>query len=314
MIDLENLREAQGGLAGVARRTPLLPLEGLPGVAWPVRLKAEFQQPIGAFKIRGAWTAIRRLPPMIRARGVVTSSSGNHGLGVAFAAHRLGIRAVVVTPESVAAIKAEGIEREGAELRRVGAERGPAQLAEAIRLASEEGMTLIPPYDHPDVIAGQGTCGMEILEDWPEVTTLVAPVGGGGLLAGICLAARALGRDVRIVGVEPASIPKLSVAMSAGHPVTLERGTSLADGLLTRSVGDLTWPVIQEVVHDVVSVTEAEIGAAVRWLGARGLRVEPSGAVSTAAILSGKLVPTGATAVVSTGGNVDPTRYAELVA
>ena len=315
MISLDNLRDAQAGLVGVAVRTPLIPLLAIPGILHPVRMKAEFQQPIGAFKIRGAWTAIHRLTPAERARGVVTSSSGNHGLGVAFAAHRLGIRAVVVTPESVSGVKAEGIERLGAELLRVGARRGPEQMAAAVRVAREQGLALIPPYDHLDVIAGQGTCGVEILEDWPELSTIVVPVGGGGLLAGICSAVRALRPDVRVVAVEPCGIPKLSAAFAAGKPVMLDDGGStLADGLQTRTVGDLTFPMIREVVHDVVSVTDGEIATAVRWLAQQSLRVEPSGAVSTAALLAGKVSPSGPVVVVSSGGNVDPARYAELVA
>ncbi len=314
-LDLADLRDAQAGLTGVAVRTPLIPLDGFPGILHPVRLKAEFQQPIGAFKIRGAWTAIHRLPANARARGVVTASSGNHGLGVAFAAHRLGIRAVVVAPESITGVKARGIEQLGAELLLVGPRRGPEQMAAAIRVAAQEGLTVIPPFDHADVIAGQGTCGLEILEDWPEVTMIVVPVGGGGLLAGICSAVRALRPDVRVVAVEPSDIPKLSAAFAAGGPVTLgDEGSSLADGLLTRAVGDLAWPVICDTVHDVVAVTDAEIAAALRWLGHRSLRVEPSGAVTTAALLGGKVHPAGPAVVVSSGGNVDPARYAELVA
>ncbi len=314
-LDLADLREAQAGLAGVATRTSLIPLDGFPGILHPVRLKAEFQQPIGAFKIRGAWTAICRLPDAERARGVVTSSSGNHGLGVAFAAHRLGIRAVVVTPESVSGVKAEGIERLGAELLRVGKRRGPEQTAAAIRVAETEGLALIPPYDHADVIAGQATCGLEILEDWPDVTMIVVPVGGGGLLAGICSAVRALRPDVRVVAVEPSGIPKLSAAFAAGRPMMLgEEGNSLADGLLTRTVGDLNWPIIRDTVAEVAAATDEEITAAMRWLGQRSIRVEPSGAVSTAALLAGKVHPTGPVVLVSSGGNVDPARYAELMA
>lgn len=309
---LDNLKDAQAGLAGIAERTPLVPLDGLvPGV--DVRLKAEQLQPIGAFKIRGAWTAIRRLPPEVRERGVVTSSSGNHGLGIAFAANRHAIPAVVVMPESAPGVKVAGVKGYGAEVVQVGKQRGPEQTAEAERLVAERGMTMIPPYDHPDVIAGQATCGLEILEDWPEVRTIVAPVGGGGLLAGICAAVAALRPDVRVVAVEPAAIPKLSAALESGSPRTLDAGTSLADGLLTRSVGDLTWPIIQRTVREVAAVTDDDITRAMRWLAARGMRVEPSGAVTTAAVLAGKVRLDGATALVATGGNVDPARYEGLV-
>jgi threonine dehydratase len=313
MIDLANLRDAQAGLDGVSLRTPLIPLP-LPGTNGQVRLKAEQLQPIHAFKIRGAWTAIRRLDPAVRQTGVVTSSSGNHGLGVAYAAQRLGVRAVVVMPESAPAIKANGIRALGAEVVLAGKIRSAEQTVEAERIARDEGMTLIPPYDHRDVIAGQGTVAMEILEQWPEVETIVVPVGGGGLLAGTCAAVRALARTTRVIAVEPAGIPKLSAAVTAGKPTILTGGTSLADGLLTMSVGSLTWPLIHETLDHVVAVTDAELRSAVRWLGDHDLRVEPSGSATTAAILAGKIPVTGPTVVICTGSNVDPARYQELVA
>jgi threonine dehydratase len=306
---LADLREAQAGLLGVAEHTPLIALPG----SRPVRVKAEFRQPIGAFKIRGAWTAVRRLPDGDRARGVVTSSSGNHGLGVAFAAQRHGIPAVVVMPESAPAVKVAGVRALGGEVIQVGKTRGPEQTAEAERLMAERGLCFIPPYDHPDVIAGQGTCGLEILEEWPEVGTLVVPVGGGGLLAGICAAVRVFRPAVRVIAVEPDGIRKLSAARAAGGPVELDGGTSLADGLLTRSVGQLTWPLIAPTVHEVLAVTDPEIQTAMRWLASHGLRVEPSGAVTTAAWLAGRVTGTDPIALVATGGNVDPARYDALV-
>lgn len=310
-LDLADLRDAHAGLAGVGVRTSLRPLD-LP-IPHPVRLKGEHEQPIGAFKIRGAWTALRRLPAALRDRGVVTSSSGNHGLGLAHAAARLGVRAVIVMPASAPRVKQEGIAAAGGEVRLIGSVRGPEQQAEAERLASEEGLAFIPPYDHLDVIAGQGTCTLEILEEWPEVTTLVVPVGGGGLLAGACAAATALDHPVRIIAVEPAPIPKLSAALAAGRPVDLPGGTSLADGLLTRSVGSLTFPVIRPRLHGVVAVTDDDLRQALRWLDARGVRAEPSGAATVAALLAGRIAPEGPTVAICTGGNVDPARYRELV-
>ena len=312
-LSLENLREAQAGLAEIAVRTPLIPLALHEIFPHEVRLKAEHLQPIGAFKLRGAWTAVRRLSAEARARGVVTSSSGNHGLGIAYSAQQHGIRAVIVMPENAPTIKVDGVRRMGGEVVLIGKVRGPEQTAEAERLAAG-GLALIPPFDHPDVMAGQASCAIEILEEWPEVRTIVSPVGGGGLLAGTCAAVRALRDDVNIVAVEPASIPKLSRALAANTPVTLDPGTSLADGLLTRSVGDLTWPIIRDMVRDVVAVTDPEIREALRWLGSLGHRVEPSGAVTTAAMLSGKISPVGPTALICSGGNVDPERYAELMA
>jgi threonine dehydratase len=311
-IDLANLQEARAGLAGVAERTPLIPLPLAP--PHDVRLKAENLQPIGAFKIRGAWTALRRLDPDARSRGVVTSSSGNHGLGVAFAAQRLGIRAVVVMPESAPAVKVDGVRRLGAQVVLKGKTRGPEQTAEAERFVAEDGLVMIPPFDHPDVIAGQGTLGLELLDQWPDVRTILVPIGGGGLLAGVCSAVRAAQANVRVIAVEPAAIPKLSAAMSADRPTTLSDGASLADGLLTKSVGALTFPIIRATVSRVIGVTDDQLRDAMRWLGEHDLRVEPSGSATTAAVLSGQYVVDGPTALVCTGGNVDPARYQELTA
>ncbi|HPF60927.1 MAG TPA: threonine/serine dehydratase [Gemmatimonadales bacterium] len=309
--DAASLEAARAGLAGIAERTPLL---DVPGYPHPVRLKAEHLQPIAAFKIRGAWTAISRLDPAERARGIVTSSSGNHGYAVAWAAHRLGVPAVVVMPENTAQVKQDNVRSVGGEVRLVGATRGPEQQAAADEIAARDGLVMIPPYDHPDVIAGQATCAMEILEEWPDVTTLVVGCGGGGLLAGTCLAVEASGRDIRVVGVEPEQVPKLSMARAAGHPADVSGGTSLADGMLTRSVGQLTWPIIAPVLDEVIGVSDDDLRAAMRALADLGVRAEPSGAAPMAALVSGRLVLDGPTAMIVSGGNVDPSRYARLVA
>lgn len=244
---------------------------------------------------------------------MVTSSSGNHGYGIAWAAHRLGVPAVVVMPEATSPTKLENVRSVGGDVRLVGATRGPEQYLEAERIALTEGKTLIPPFDHPDVIAGQATCGMEILEDWPEVASIVVPTGGGGLLAGTCLAVRTSARPVRLVGIEPEGIPKLSMAIRAGFPVDLPAGTSLADGMLTRSIGALTWPIIAPMISEAIGVTDDEILAALRWLDGRGIKVEPSGATSVAALLSGKLTLSGPTALIVSGGNVASDRYDDWV-
>lgn len=313
---LENLREAQAGLAGVAVRTPLLPLTALAAcLDAPAWLKAEFAQPIGAFKIRGAYTALRRLPPDVRARGVVTNSSGNHGQGIACAAHAFGIRAVVVMPGNTPQVKIDGVKRWGGEVVLAGERRSPEQQQRAEEIAKTEGLPLIPPYDHPDVIAGQGTCGLEILDDLPSVTTLLVPVSGGGLLGGTCSAVRALRPDVEVIAVEPAGAAKLGAALAAGHPVRLPEARSMADGLLTPQVGDLTWPLIRQVVTRAIAVTEDEIAAAVRWLHhSAGVQVEPSGAVAFAALLAGKVRPAGTVVAIASGGNVDPALFRRLVA
>lgn len=308
--DPADLARARAALHRVAAHTPLIDVDGF---AHPVRLKAEYLQPIGAFKIRGAWTALSRLDEAARARGVVTSSSGNHGYGIAWAAHRLGMRAAVVMPESTPKIKQDNIRSVGGEVHLVGAVRGPEQFTFAEGLAERDGLTLIHPYDHPDVIAGQATCTMEILEDWPEVTTVVIPTGGGGLLSGGGVAARAAGRSLRFVGVEPERIPKLSRALEAGQPVDVGAGTSLADGILTRSVGRLTWPIIHAMDVEAIGVSDAEIRDGLRWLAVRGIRAEPSGAAPVAALLSGRLALSGPTVLVISGGNVDPAVYAQLV-
>lgn len=312
---IDSIRAAHRALAGIAERTPLAELRGLganvPAGAW---LKCEQLQPIGAFKIRGAFTAVSRLAPEVRARGVVTSSSGNHGQGVAWAARHFGVRAVVVMPESAPGVKVDGVRGLGGEVVFAGAVRGAEQLARAEQFVAEAGLTMIPPFDHPDVIAGQGTCGLEILEDRPDVQMLLVPIGGGGLLAGISAAVAAVAPQVEVIGVEPVGAAKLSAALAAGHPTTIAPTASLADGLLPRSVGTLTWEVIRRVVRRAVQVSDEEIATTVKWLHAQGLHVEPSGAVSTAALLFGHVHPTGPAVAVATGGNVDPTVYARLVA
>jgi threonine dehydratase len=309
---IDRIRDAARRLDGVALRTPLLDVTGLVGCATgtaglpPIYLKLEQLQPIGAFKIRGAYTALSRLAPAARARGVVTSSSGNHGQAVAWAARAFGVRAVVVMPESAARVKVDGVRASGGEVLFAGATRSPEQTREAERLASEEGLALIPPFDHPDVIEGQGTVGLEILEQCPDVEAILVPVGGGGLVAGIAAAAAGIKPGVRIVGVEPAGAPKLTAALAAGGPTTLPSTESLADGLLTRSVGALTWQVIRTGVREAVRVSELEIARAVRLLYDEArLTVEPSGAVTTAALLAGHVRPTGPTVAVVSGGNVD---------
>jgi threonine dehydratase len=313
-VSLEALRDAAKGLEGIAVRTPLVELPSLTkqsGVS--VALKCEHLQPIGAFKIRGAYTAISRIPAAIRANGVITYSSGNHGQAVAFAARLLGIGAVVVMPERAPAIKVEGVKRLGGEV--VIAGNSSAERYEQARLLAEtRGLAMVPPYESLDVIAGQGTCGLEILEAMPSVETILVPVGGGGLIAGIAAAVSALKPSVQVIGVEPAGAPKLARALEAGRPVKLDHTQSLADGLLPLSIGELPFAVLSGVVREAVQVSEEEIAAAVRFLFREGeLSVEPSGAVTTAALLSRKVRPAGPTVAVLSGGNVDPELLHRLV-
>ena len=314
-VPLEVLRSAAKGLDGIAVRTPLLEVPALSDrLGLSIALKCEHVQPVGAFKIRGAYTAISHIPPEIRARGVITYSSGNHGQAVAYAARLLGIQAVVVMPERAPAIKVEGVRRHGGEV--IIAGNTSADRAERARtLAEERNLAVVPPYESLDVIAGQGTCGLEILEQWPQVETILVPVGGGGLIAGISAAVAALKPGVRVIGVEPVGAPKLTRALEAGRPVKLDRTESLADGLLPLSIGELPFAVLSTVVREAVLVSDQEITAAVRFLSREAaVSAEPSGAATTAALLSGKVTGTGRTAAVVSGGNVDPDLLKRLVA
>jgi threonine dehydratase len=314
-VTLESLRAAARVLEGVAARTPLLELPDLAArVGAPVLLKCELLQPVGAFKIRGAYNAVARAAAA-GARGMVTQSSGNHGQAVAFAARRFGLHAVVVMPASTPAVKVEGVRGHGGEVVFAGATRSGEQRLRAEAISREQDLVMIPPYDHPDVIAGQGTCGLEILEQRPDVGTILVPVSGGGLIAGISVAVAALAPAVRVVGVEPVGAAKLSAALAAGAPRTLDHTESIADGLLAPSVGNLTFDILRQVVREAVTVEEEEIAAAVRYLHVHtGLRAEPSGAVAVAALLAGRVRPAGPTVAVLSGGNVDPDLYQRLVA
>ena len=314
LVPLEALRNAARALEGVAVRTPL---HGVPllqqQLGLPVAAKCEHLQPVGAFKIRGAYTAVSRIDERSRANGVITYSSGNHGQAVAMAARLLGTKAVVVMPERAPAIKVAGVRRLGGEVVIAG-NSSAERYRMACELAEERGLAMVPPYESLDVIAGQGTCGLEILEDRPAVETILVPVGGGGLIAGVAAAVAALKPSVRVIGVEPEGAPKLARALEQGHPVQLDTTQSLADGLLPLSVGKLPFEVMSGVVREAVQVSEAEIANAVRFLYHElQLVTEPSGAVTAAALLAGRVQPTGSTVIVVSGGNVDPEVFNRLV-
>jgi threonine dehydratase len=280
----------------------------------PVALKCEHLQPSGAFKIRGAYTAISRIPPEARARGVITYSSGNHGQAVAYAARQLGIRAVVVMPQRAPAIKVEGVRGLGGEVFIEG-NSSQERYEKAVRIAREEGLTMVPPFESLDVVAGQGTCGLEILEDAPDVETILVPVGGGGLIAGIASAVAAVRPGVEVIGVEPSGAPKLSRALEAGRPVLLEQTESIADGLLPLSIGTIPFGILSSVVRTVVQLTEDEIVQGLRFLYQEaGIVAEPSGAVTTAALLTRRIRLKGPTVAVLSGGNIDPALLQRLVA
>lgn len=313
-VTIEDVHRAAAAIEGVAVRTPLVEVPALAAITGhSVALKCEQLQPIGAFKVRGAYNAIQRIPEAVRARGVITYSSGNHGQAVAWAARRMGVRAVIVMPENAPQIKVAGVRKLGGEVVFAGT-RSVDRRVKAEEICAAEGLAMIPPFDHPDVIAGQGTCGLEILEQWPHVDTILVPVGGGGLLAGICVAVSGTHPETRVVAVEPEGAAKLTAAMRAGKPETLPSTASLADGLLTLAVGEMTFPLIRPVVHEVVTVSDDEITLAMRFLLRElGLRVEPSGAATTAALLAGRVRPRGPAVVVVSGGNVDEELFDRLV-
>lgn len=303
-VTAEEVKEAAAGLRGVARRTPLVRVAALD--AW---LKLESLQPVGAFKIRGAYTAVRRLSAEARRRGVITYSSGNHGQAVAYAARRLGCRAVVVMPETAPAVKVEGVRRWGGEVVVAGS-TSEDRRRRAEQLAAEEGLAVIPPYDDPAIIAGQATVGLEIAAQLPEVATVVVPVGGGGLISGVVTGLATAGSRAEVWGVEPTGAPKLQRSLAAGHPVVLERTQSLADGLITLTVGQRNLAQLQthqKRLRGVVLVDDDSLREAVHFLYREcGLVAEPSGAATTAAIRAGAVRPSGPTVLVVSGGNVDP--------
>jgi threonine dehydratase len=306
LVSLGAIRAAAAGLMGVAVRTPLLPVDDLSerlGVA--VFVKPENLQRVGAFKLRGAYTLVRQLADE-GATGVITYSSGNHGQAVAYAARRFGLRAVIVMPETVTAAKRAGVERLGGEVVLAG-RTSKDRYERAMEIAARERLAVVPPFDHPAIIAGQGTIGIEIVEDCPGVATVVVPTGGGGLSAGVATAVKALSPGTQIVTVEPEGAGKLARSKAAGARVTLERTDSIADGLITLSVGALNWAHLSRFVDRAVTVTDAAMVGAVRFaLDRMKLVLEPSGAATLAWLreqpggaLQGPVV------AVLSGGNVE---------
>jgi threonine dehydratase len=313
LVSIDDIKAAALRIDGVARRTPLIDAGGFDaGPAFSI--KCENMQPVGAFKIRGAYNMIAQLQPDARAAGVITYSSGNHGQAVALAARLLGIRAVIVMPETAPRVKVAGARRLGAEVQFAGTTVLDRK-ARADAEASSRGLTMVPPYDHPWIIAGQGTCGLEVVEQCPWLSTIYVPMGGGGLVSGVSVAVKALRGDrVRVVGVEPEGAPKMTASRAAGRPVTLERTSSIADGLMSIRPGDLTFAHVQELVDDLVTVSEDEIARAVKWLfDHANVVAEPSGAASVAAVLRQREAPAGTVAIIS-GGNVAPEDYAKYIA
>jgi threonine ammonia-lyase medium form len=305
-VTIDDIRAAAATLRGVAVHTPLLPFQG-DELGNELYFKPECLQKTGSFKIRGAYNKISSLSAEQRQRGVITYSSGNHAQGVACAAHLLGCPAIVVMPATTAQVKIDGTRGWGAEIIFVG-DGSEERRLKAEALAAEHGYAIVPPYDDPYIIAGQGTIGLEVCEDLAEFDAIVVPIGGGGLISGIATAVKSRLPNVRVIGVEPEGAADAYESFRAGHIVEWPKVDTIADGLRTQRIGEWNWRQIQKYVDDIVTVSEDEIRAAMCLLARHAhLVAEPSGSVATAAIMSGKTGLKGQRVVaVISGGNVDP--------
>lgn len=313
IIGIGEIRAAAERIRGVATRTPLL--------RWDDRtwLKPESLQPVGAFKMRGAYNKIASLTDAERARGVVTYSSGNHAQAVARAARLLGASAVICMPRDAPKVKVAGVERDGAEIAFTGMD-SEERHALALRLVDERGLVMVEPYDDPAIIAGQGTCGLEIAEDLPDVTSVIVPVSGGGLSAGVATAIKALAPAAHVIGVEPELAADAKASLEAGTLVTwtaAETGRTMADGLRTNSLGPLPFEHLRRFMDEIVTVSEDEIAEAVRKLAFRArLVVEPSGAVGMAAERSEAAIRADGDdrrVIILSGGNLDPEQLVRIL-
>jgi threonine dehydratase len=313
-VTIEDVKAARALLEGVIRDTPVQGSRPLSErVGGPVWLKCENLQRAGSFKIRGAYTRISRLSADEAARGVVAASAGNHAQGVALAASLKGIHSTVFMPEGAPIPKVQATKGYGAEVRFHGSSVDEA-LQAATAFAEETGAVLVHPFDHPDIVAGQGTVGLEILEQVPDVRTVVVCTGGGGLLAGIALAGKSTRPDVRVVGVQAESAAAFPASLAAGVPVPLERMSTMADGIAVGCPGPVPFCIIQELVDDVITVSEESIARALLLCLERAkLVVEPAGAAGVAALLDDPGAFEPPVAVVLSGGNIDPLLLARVL-
>lgn len=316
---LADFEDARATLEGVIAHTPLDKSQHLSDVLGvPVHLKLENLQRTGSFKIRGATYRLSRLTAEERARGVVAASAGNHAQGVALAAKALGIRATIFMPLGVPVPKLLATRGYGADVVLEGATvETPLRLA--AEFAERTGAVFIHPFDHPDVIAGQGTLGLELMDELPDLDTIVLGIGGGGLIAGVAAAVKARaaaeGRTVRVIGVQAANSAAYPPSLAAGHPLEIPTLPTIADGIAVARPGDLPFEIIRDLVDEVVTVTEDDIARALLVLLERAKQVvEPAGAVGVAAILAGKVVASGPTVTVLSGGNIDPLLLQRVVA
>jgi threonine dehydratase len=314
-VTLADIEAARERLGARLPRTPVIASPALGKLTNTVlTLKAENLQRTGSFKVRGALNAVLQLSPEAKHNGVVTFSAGNHGQGLAYAAQRAGIQCTVFMMHTAVQSKVDAIRGYGAETRHYPSIQDAANAMERVR--QEQGAVFVSPFADPAIIAGQGVVGLELLEDAPDVEQIIVPIGGGGLIAGVAVAIKALKPEVRIVGVEPVGAPTLQRALEAGHPVTLGHIETIADGLAAPFTEEINLRIIQQLVDDVVLVTDDEIATAMRAVLERTkLLVEPAGAAAIAALLTGKAaVPTGSnTVAILSGGNVDLERLKSLL-
>ncbi len=314
-IGLEDVRAAAERIRGVANRTPVITSRSFDQrVGARVFLKCENLQRGGAFKFRGAYNRLVCLSPDERTRGVVAFSSGNHAQGVALAARELGIRATVVMPNDAPALKLQATREYGAEVvvyDRITEDRE----AIARQLAQDRGLTLVPPYDHPLIMAGQGTAALELLEEVPDLDWLLMPVGGGGLLSGCTIAATGLRPAIKVVGVETDTSDDWAQSLSLGYRVKIAPPETIADGIRTQQPGELTYPIVKALAHGVVTVSDDEVKDAMRFVLLRmKLLAEPTGAVPVAALLTHRLDVSGQrVGVIVSGGNADPGLIAAIL-
>jgi len=311
MLTLEMIQEAQAALRGIARRTPL---DSAPKIGENIYIKAENLQLTGAFKVRGAYNKIRSLTPEEAARGVIACSAGNHAQGIALSATKLGIRSVICMPAGAPISKIEATKAYGAEVVLVPGVYDDAA-REAERLVEEKGYTFAHPFNDPLVIAGQGTIGLEILEQLPDVAQVVVPIGGGGLISGVAFAIKQLKPSVHVIGVQAEGAPSMERSMHQGRPVQLERVATIADGIAVKRPGDLTFELCREYVDEIVTVRDDEIASAILKLMEEQKTVaEGAGAVSVAACMFRKVDTTaGKTVCLVSGGNIDVTTVSRVI-
>ena len=310
MLTLEKIREAQAALSGIVRVTPLTPAPKIGANVW---IKAENLQLTGAFKIRGAYNKIRSLTPEEASRGVIACSAGNHAQGIALSASMQGIRSVICMPEGAPISKVENTRGYGAEVVLVPGVYDDAA-KEAARLAEEKGYTFAHPFNDEYVMAGQGTIGLEILEQLPDVEQIVVPIGGGGLISGIAAAVKSLKPECRVVGVQAASVASMKASLEAGRIVTVPDGATIADGIHVLTPGQLTFEAVSAYVDEVVTVAEDEIAAAIlTLLETQKTVAEGAGATTVAACMFGRVDSTKKTVCVVSGGNVDVTMLSRII-